>query len=92
MNSPKVKEDLIAPLYHKAKAGKKPITKIVDQILRPQLNGVLTTEDLQFLISDHKLKLDCGHVATIGHNFANTVIIVSMGGGKIKTCCHECGY
>ena len=42
MYSPKIKEDLIAPLYHKAKADKKPMTKIVDQILRPQLNGELT--------------------------------------------------
>jgi hypothetical protein len=45
MNSPKINEDLIAPLYHKAKAGKKPITKVVDQVLRPKLNGVLNTED-----------------------------------------------
>ena len=49
-------------------------------------------EEFQFLVSGLKVKLDCGHLATIGHNFSNTVIIISRGGGKIKTLCHECGY
>ena len=53
---------------------------------------VLTTEDLKVLLSGETIKLDCGHRATIGHNFANTVIILSEGGGRIKTLCHECGY
>jgi hypothetical protein len=53
---------------------------------------VLTTEDLKVLLSGETIKLDCGHQATIGHNLANTVIIVSEGGGKIKTLCHNCGY
>jgi len=92
MYSPKIKEDLIAPLYHKARADKKPMTKIVDQMLRAQLNGELTTEDLQFLLAGHKIRLDCGHLCTVGHNFANTMIILSEGGGRIKTVCHECGY
>jgi hypothetical protein len=52
---------------------------------------VLTTKDLQMLLSGETIKLDCGHQVTIGHNFANTVIILSEGGGKIKTLCHECG-
>jgi hypothetical protein len=52
----------------------------------------LTTKDLEFFLSGQVVKLDCGHKATIGHNFANTVIIVSEGGGKIKTFCHNCGY
>lgn len=53
---------------------------------------LLTTEDLQVLLSGETIKLDCGHRTTIGHSLANTVIIISEGGGKIKTSCHECGY
>ena len=53
---------------------------------------VLTTKDLETLLSGETILLDCGHRATIGHNLANTVIIVSEGGGKIKTLCHNCGY
>ena len=52
----------------------------------------LTSEDLQVLLSGEKIRLDCGHRATIGHSFANTVIIRSEGGGRIKTFCHDCGY
>jgi len=52
----------------------------------------ITTEDLQVILTGIRIKLDCGHTCTIGHNFANTMIIVSQGGGKIKTCCSECGY
>lgn len=50
----------------------------------------LTTSDLQFLLVGNRIKLDCGHMATPGHNLANTIIIYSEGGGKIKTMCHEC--
>ncbi len=64
--------------------------KIKEDLIDPQ--GELTTEDLQFLLSGQKIKLDCGHHCTVGHNFANTMIILSEGGGKIKTMCHECGY
>jgi hypothetical protein len=53
---------------------------------------VLTTEDLQILLGGETIKLDCGHQATIGHSLANTVIILSEGGGKIKTLCYNCGY
>jgi len=52
----------------------------------------LTTEDLKLLLAGTHIKLDCGHQATPGHNFANTIIIVSLGGGKIETSCAECGY
>lgn len=55
-------------------------------------NTTLTTKDLQFLLVGQKFQLDCGHVATPGHNFANTVIIYSDGGGRIHTACHKCGY
>ena len=52
----------------------------------------LTTKDLQTLLVGAKIKLDCGHSATPGHNFSNTIIIVSEGGGRIKTLCSDCGY
>lgn len=52
----------------------------------------LTTDDLKLLLVGQKVKLDCGHEATPGHNLANTIIIVSLGGGRIKTACSECGY
>ncbi len=52
----------------------------------------LTTEDLRSLLVGEKIRLDCGHQCTLGHNFANTVIIYSEGGGRIKTACHNCGY
>jgi len=50
----------------------------------------LTTRDLAFLLVGNRIKLDCGHYATPGHNLANTLVIYSEGGGKIKTMCHEC--
>jgi hypothetical protein len=52
----------------------------------------LSSEDLAKLLAGVKLKLDCGHQCTIGHNFSNTLIIHSHGGGNITTECHECGY
>lgn len=51
-----------------------------------------TTEDLSKILAGLKVKLDCGHHCTIGHNLANTLIIHSLGGGHIKTECHNCGY
>ncbi len=56
------------------------------------MKKMLTTEDLKVLLADCRIKLDCGHQATPGHNFANTIIIVSLGGGRIETSCAECGY
>lgn len=53
---------------------------------------IQTTEDLSKLLSGLKIKLDCGHHCTIGHNLANTLIIYSLGGGRIETKCHNCGY
>ncbi len=44
MYSPKIKEDLIAKLYQKAKVGGVPMTKLVDQILRSALNGKKNTK------------------------------------------------
>ena len=52
----------------------------------------LSTEDLRAILVGMKIRLDCGHCATPGHNFANTIIIVSLGGGRIETSCSECGY
>ena len=52
----------------------------------------ITTEDLESLLAGTRIMLDCGHFATVGHSLANTIIIVSVGGGKIETYCHNCGY
>jgi hypothetical protein len=92
MYSPKISEDIIPELYKKAKATKKPMTKVVNSLLRSQLKHDLTTKDLQVLLCGNRIKLDCGHQATPGHNFSNTIIIVSDGGGRFHTLCHECGY
>ena len=92
MYSPKIREDLIPYLHHKAKDRGVPMTRLVDKMIRPQLNGSMSTEELQFLLAGQKIRLDCGHQCTVGHNFANTMIIISIGGGKIQTLCHECGY
>jgi hypothetical protein len=51
-----------------------------------------TSEDLSRLLAGLKVKLDCGHYCTIGHNLANTLIIYSIGGGRLHTKCHNCGY
>ena len=91
MYSPKIDEALIPWLYQEAKSLKMPMTKLVNRQLRA-LKPVMDTEDLKILISGRKFLLDCGHTATPGHNFANTLIIVSRGGGRIETYCHECGY
>lgn len=53
---------------------------------------IITSKDLEVLLKGLVIKLDCGHQATPGHNFSNTIIIYSEGGGKIKTACHNCGY
>ncbi len=50
----------------------------------------LVSQDLASLLAGYRIRLDCGHFCTVGHNLANTLIIVSMGGGKIQTCCHNC--
>ena len=52
----------------------------------------INTQDLEVLLAGVKIRLDCGHFCTVGHNFANTMIIVSEGGGRIKTVCWNCGY
>jgi hypothetical protein len=56
---------------------------------------VKTTAELAKVLAEggnHRLLLDCGHFCTIGHNFANTMIVYSLGGGRISTSCHNCGY
>ncbi len=50
----------------------------------------LTTQDLKLFLCGNRIKLDCGHTATPGHNFSNSIIIYSIGGGKIQTFCHQC--
>jgi hypothetical protein len=53
---------------------------------------VTTIEELAELIVDgrYRIKLDCGHYCTLGHNLSNTLIIWSLGGGRISTFCHNC--
>jgi len=93
MYSPKISEGLVPLIYREAKVIKRPMTKVVDRILRLQLTPVwLDTRNLQALLCGNKIRLDCGHQATPGHNLSNTVIIHSYGGRNIKTECHECGY
>lgn len=58
-------------------------------LLKANNRQELTTQDLQKLISGKRFRLDCGHRCTVGHNFANVMIIHSYGGGKLKTECHE---
>jgi hypothetical protein len=50
----------------------------------------INSRDLSRLVRGIKVRLDCGHSCTIGHNLANTLIIVSLGSGKIETYCHNC--
>jgi hypothetical protein len=47
MYSPKIKEDLIAKLYQLARAQKKPMTRLVDSILREVVNNHQCESDKQ---------------------------------------------
>ena len=58
--------------------------------IAPEPKKHLTTEDLQFLLVGNKILLGCGHMATPGHNFSNTIVIYSEGGGRIRTMCSDC--
>ena len=89
--SPKISEDLLPEIYQEAKDRKIPMTKVVEEKLR-RTRPVLNTHDLKVLLVGKKFILDCGHTATPGHGFSNTMIIYSEGGGRIKTFCHNCGY
>lgn len=54
---------------------------------------VSTVAELFIALGDQngcRIHLDCGHFCTIGHNLANTLIINSLGGGRIETWCHNC--
>jgi hypothetical protein len=44
MYSPKIREDLIPKLYLMGKAMRKPMTRIVDRILREYLDGIEIVE------------------------------------------------
>lgn len=60
--------------------------------MEKKMKKEITSKDLAMVLADFRIKLDCGHWATPGHNFSNTLIILSLGGGKIETKCHNCGY
>jgi len=55
MYSPKIKEDLIPHIYRLGKAYKKPMTKVVDEILRDYLSDVGDFEDIKRKRGKHKL-------------------------------------
>jgi len=48
-----------------------------------------SSADLQRLLSGLRFRLDCGHRCTVGHNLANNLIIVSLGGVRLETLCHS---
>jgi hypothetical protein len=50
----------------------------------------ITTKELEEILVGLRIRLDCGHRCTVGHNFSNTLVVYSEGGGKIKTMCHDC--
>jgi hypothetical protein len=60
--------------------------------MKKKVKKEITSRDLAVLLAGLRIKLDCGHWATPGHNFSNTLIILSLGGEKIETKCHDCGY
>ena len=37
-----------------------------------------------------KMRLDCGHRVTLGHNLTNTLLVYA--GKGMETACHNCGY
>ena len=65
---------------------------MIDKYKNKPLTVIKSIADLSKLTLGVKLKLDCGHYCTVGHNLANTLIISSLGGGRIETSCHECAY
>lgn len=89
MYSPKIKEEFIPIRYRLSKKAGLPMTTYSS---RNRKGGSMeyTSKDLQILLSGLRIRLDCGHRCTVGHNFANTLIIVSLGGGRVETWCHSC--
>ena len=65
---------------------------MTDKYKNKPATAIKSIEDFSKLQNGTKVKLDCGHHCTIGHNLANTLIISSLGGGRIETYCHSCGY
>ncbi|MCK8603790.1 hypothetical protein [Desulfoferrobacter suflitae] len=55
-----------------------------------QKRELITSDELLERLKGLKIKLDCGHCCTVGHQLANTLVVTSTGGGKIRTYCHEC--
>jgi hypothetical protein len=90
MYSPKISEDLIPVLYRLGKKQAKPMTKVIDGILRFNLNGnghVITPDEFRAWLRGKKFILDCGHRFCI-HPLSNTMIVHDDG----MTQCHSCGY
>jgi hypothetical protein len=49
-----------------------------------------TIKELEEILLGLRIRLDCGHRCTVGHNFSNTLVVYSEEEGKIKTMCHDC--
>jgi hypothetical protein len=47
---------------------------------------VIESKQLKDFLKHKQIVLDCGHKASIGHNFSNTLIVLSDG----TTLCHSC--
>ena len=92
MYSPKIREDLIPDIYRLAKKQGRPMTKVVNEVLKNHIsNGArrtITSDEVFNFLKDKRIQLSCGHSASIGHCFSNTLIVYSDG----RTVCHECGY
>ena len=90
MYSPKISETLIPDIYRLAQKQGKPMTKVVNEVLKNHIpNGerksISGAKVFEFL-REKRIQLDCGHYASIGHNFSNTVVVHPDG----KTECSEC--
>jgi len=84
-------KDALAQEIELQQANEHKSVSYVPESVKTRQNAIYEdTEVFKKSIKGLKIKLDCGHYCTIGHNFANTLIIISGGKGIIKTYCHNC--
>ncbi len=92
MYSPKISEDLIPDIYRLAKKQGRPMTKLINEVLKNHIpNGerrVITGKEVFEFLKDKRITLDCGHSASIGHSFSNTVVVYWHG----EILCHNCAH
>jgi hypothetical protein len=46
----------------------------------------ISSRELEKLLVGLRIRLDCGHRCTVGHNFSNTLFIYSEGRGRLRRC------